>query len=168
MMGIGTALAVWNATHPVAVPEPQLLAPATPETVDKVNQLAGAIKTRLEPCPFVTEHMIHGGIYTRTVRLPANTVCAAVLINPPTTLIVVGSVDIYTNGELSHVDGATVMKGSAGRKIAFTTHSDVFMSMQFRTDAKTVEEAQREFTDEHELLVPLSRTDEHVVLITGE
>jgi hypothetical protein len=42
------------------------------------------------------------------------------------------------------------------------------MSMMFPTDAKTVDEAQKQFTDEHELLVPLSKAEDHLVLITGE
>ena len=42
------------------------------------------------------------------------------------------------------------------------------MSMMFPTTATTVDEAQKQFTDEHELLVPLSKVDEHQILITGE
>jgi hypothetical protein len=147
---------------------PISLVPALPASIDKVNRLAVAIKERLQPCPFVTEHTLHGGLYTRTVRLPADTVCAAVLIKVPTMLIIAGSADVYSNDEVIHVDGYTVLPGARGRKIAFTTYSEVAMSMVFPTAAKTVDEAQREFTDEHERLVPLSKAEDHLVLITGE
>jgi hypothetical protein len=40
--------------------------------------------------------------------------------------------------------------------------------MIFPTKARTVEEAQEEFTDEVELLVPLSDKDRHRTVITGE
>ena len=40
--------------------------------------------------------------------------------------------------------------------------------MMFATTLTDVEEIQKQFTDEWELLVPLSKVGEHVVLITGE
>jgi len=149
------------------VPLHTRLAPSTPVAIDKVRRLADALKT-LPQTPFVTEHMLHGGLYTRTVRLPPDTVCAAVLIKVPTVLILVGECEVWSNDELITVEGYSVLPGSAGRKIAFVTHSKVAMSMLFPTTATTVDEAQRQFTDEHELLVPLDRMDEHRVLITGE
>ena len=122
----------------------------------------------LPQTPFITEHLLHAGMYTRTVRLPANTAAAAVLIKVPTVLIFVGGARVYSDDEVIIVEGYSVLPGSAGRKIAFVTETEVAMSMMFPTTATTVDEAQRQFTDEHELLVPLSRADEHIVLITGE
>jgi hypothetical protein len=149
------------------VPTYGRLVPSSPEAIDKVRVLAEGLAT-LPQIPFVTEHLLHAGMYTRTVRLPAGTVCAAVLIRPPTVLILMGDVDVWSNGELIRLSGYSVLPGSAGRKIAFTTHSDVGMSMIFVTDAQTVDEAQKQFTVEHELLPPLSKADAHIVLITGE
>lgn len=146
---------------------PYRLAPSTPAAIDKVRQLADEL-LQLPQTPFVTEHLLHAGMYTRTVRLPTDTVGAAVLITPPTVLILMGEVDVWSNGDLIRTSGYSVLPGSAGRKIAFVTHSDVAMSMFFPTDAKTVEEAQRQFTVEHELLPSLAKADEHIVLITGE
>lgn len=143
------------------------LPPSTPEAIDKVRILAEGLQ-QLPQTPFVTEHLLHGGLYTRTIRLPADTVCAAVLIKLPTVLILQGDCEVWSNDELICTHGYSVLPGSAGRKIAFVTRSDVAMSMIFPTAAKTVDEVQREFTDEHELLVPLDRADAHQVLITGE
>jgi len=143
------------------------LAPSTPAAIDKVERLTAGLR-KLPQVPFVTEHMLHAGMYTRTVRLPAGTVCAAVLIKVPTVLIVVGKAEVWSNEELLLVEGYSVLPGSAGRKIAFVTYSEVAMSMMFPSTATTVDEAQKQFTDEHELLVPLDRVDEHIALITGE
>jgi hypothetical protein len=143
------------------------MAPASPQAIDKVNRFAAVLK-EMPQTPFVTEHMLHAGMYTRTVRLPAETAAAAVLIKPPTVLIFQGTADIYSDDEVIKVTGYSVLPGSAGRKIAFVTYSDVAMSMIFPTTVRTIEEAERQFTDEHALLVPLSRTDEHRILITGE
>lgn len=143
------------------------MSPSKPEAIDKVAKLATALK-QLPQVTFITEHMLHGGLYTRTVRLPPGTVCAAVLIKVTTVLILVGDCEVWSNDELIHAHGYSVLPGSAGRKIAFVTRSPVCMSMMFPTTATTVDEAQKQFTDEHELLVPLDRADEHIALITGE
>lgn len=143
------------------------MSPSSPAAADKVAKLATALK-QLPQVTFVTEHMLHGGLYTRTVRLPPGTVCAAVMIKPPTVLILVGDCEVWSNDELIYTHGYSVLPGSAGRKIAFVTRSPVCMSMMFPSTATTVDEAQKQFTDEHELLVPLDRVDEHIALITGE
>lgn len=139
------------------------LAPATPEAIDKVRQLTEVSK-QLPHVPFAIEHMLHAGMYTRTTRLPPGTVVTAALIKIPTVLIIVGACRVYNNDELIDVSGYTVLPGSAGRKVAFVTLSEVAMSMMFPTTVKTVAEAEREFTDEYEQLV----ADRHIVLITGE
>lgn len=160
-------LVVRSASTPM-LSTSKLLAPSTLIASQTVLKLADAIQTRLAPCPFVTEHQVHGGIYTRTIRLPAGTVGAAVKYKVPTTLIIEGSCDVWSNGELTHVDGYSVFRGSADRQIAFVTHTDIKMSMMFATTLTDIAEIQKQFTDEHELLVPLSNADAHVVLITGE
>ena len=140
---------------------------STPKAIEKVATLATALK-QLPQVTFITEHMLHAGMYTRTVRLPPGTVCAAVLIKVPTVLILIGDCEVWSNDELIYTHGYSVLPGSAGRKIAFVTRSPVCMSMMFPSTATTVDEAQRQFTNEHELLVPLDRADEHIALITGE
>jgi hypothetical protein len=142
--------------------------PATPAAIKKVNELAHAIRTQLPALPFVTEHVLHGGMYTRTVRLPPRTIIAAALIKRTTMLIIDGDCDVWVNDKLIRVAGYSVITGTAGRKFALTTYSAVNASMVFPTDAKTIDEAQREFTDEHEMLPSLANAGEHAVLITGE
>lgn len=143
------------------------IAPTTKDAAHKIEQLTTYVKT-LPPVKFVTEHMLHGGMYTRSTRLPPKTLCTAVLIVPATVLITVGDLDVWSNDEVVHITGYNVIPGSAGRKIAFLTHSEVAMSMLFPCTAKTVDEAEKQFTSEQELLVPLSELDRHRTLITGE
>ena len=143
------------------------LAKSSPESIEKVQQLTDVIR-EMTQLPFVTEHLLHAGMYTRTVRLPANAVCTAVLISPATVLIIAGSVDVWSNDELITVNGYNVIPGSAGRKIAFVTRTETAMSMLFPCKATTVEEAQREFSEEHQLLPSLALEDRHRIAITGE
>jgi hypothetical protein len=143
------------------------IAATTSGATEKIGKLTALVKT-LPQVEFVTEHLLHGGMYTRTVRLPEKALCTAVLILPSTVLITMGTLDVWSNDELTHVAGYNVIPGAAGRKIAFLTHSEVAMSMVMPCEAETVDEAQREFTSEFELLVPLSDVDRHRILITGE
>jgi len=152
---------------PDIVPLHTRLAPSSSTAIAKVRKLTEVLQ-QLPQTPFVTEHMLHAGLYTRTVRLPADTVATAVLIQVPTVLIVAGDARLFNDDDVIECSGFSVLPGSAGRKVALTTSTDVVFSMIFPTKAKTVDEAQKEFTPEHELLVPLSRVDEHLILITGE
>jgi hypothetical protein len=143
------------------------LAPTSQDAIATVERFCDEL-LKLPQIRFVTEHMLHGGIYTRTIRLPAYTAIVAVLIKVPTSLIFAGEADIYTNGDLVRVNGYSVLPGSSMRKVAAVTYSDFAVSMMFATDAKTVEDAEKEFTDEYDLLVPLSEQDRHTILLTGE
>lgn len=147
---------------------PYNIAPSTPEAIEKVSRLTVAMRERLPAVPFITEHLLHAGIYTRTVRLPANTLVAAVLFKRTTTLIISGSCDVWSNDEITPVDGYTVVPCAAGRKIALITRSAIAASMSFPSNAKSAEDAEKEFTDEYDQLPPLSNASAHVVTITGE
>lgn len=117
--------------------------------------------------PLATDHVIHGGIYSRTILIPAGVLLTGALIKVPTTLVLNGDVTVWTGiGEI-HLRGHNVLPASAGRKQAFVAHTNTFLTMLFPTSAKTVEEAEREFTDEWEMLASHS-SEFNSVLITGE
>jgi hypothetical protein len=162
----GPAIDLVPVSREISVPSTTLTA-STPEAINTVRRLETEMRKH-EQLEFVTEHLLHAGMYTRTVHFPADSLIAAVLFKVATVLIIQGSAEVWSNGELIRVDGYTVVPCAAGRKIALVTRSDLSASMMFPTDAKTVEEAQMQFTDEYEMLVPLSVPGAHTVLITGE
>jgi len=130
---------------------------------------------RAEQIAIPTEHLLHGGMYARTVRLvPASfavedqIVFTSVCIKIPTVLILHGPGAILTDDGWMPVAGYNVIAGSAGRESVFVTHGQpVEATMLFPTAAKTVEEAEREFTDETELLFSRRSTND-LVRVTGE
>lgn len=152
---------------PDLVPVYAKLAPTSQEGIDKVRRFAELL-LEMPQIPFVTEHLLHAGMYTRTVRLPPMTAIAAVMIKVPTVLIAMGEGRIYTGDEVIEVAGYSVLPGSAGRKCACICESEFAVSMIFPCTARTVEEAEKAFTDEYALLVPLSKAEAHEILITGE
>lgn len=116
--------------------------------------------------PIITYHLIHAGMYARTVTIPADAVITGALIKRATILILNGDATVATGEDSVRLTGYHVLPASAHRKQAFVAHADTQLTMLFPTSARDVEEAEAEFTDETDLL--LSRRDENVINITGE
>lgn len=137
----------------------------TAEDIAKVSQLEkllyGAAQEKIE-----TQHDLHGGMYARSICIKAGVMITGALIKLPTILIVVGNVIVYLGQESIELTGYNVMCAAANRKQSFIAKSDVYMTMVFPTKATTIEEAEKEFTDQHAEL--LSHTNNNVVNITGE
>jgi hypothetical protein len=121
-----------------------------------------------EQLPVATEHLFHAGIYARTVRLKPGTLITGALIRRATLLIVNGCVAMLVNEVWVSLHGYNVIPASAGRKQVFVTRSEVAMTMLFPTAAKTVEEAEKEFTAETDLLLSRRQNDGDTITVTGE
>lgn len=137
------------------------------EAVAKVRQLEQWALER-DQIDMPIEHTIHGGMYARTLMLPAGVMITGALIKVPTILIIAGNAIMYTNDGPAEIIGYAVLPASAHRKQAFYALEDTYMTMLFPTKAKTVEEAEREFTDEVELLTSTKDEGSNIINITGE
>lgn len=123
-------------------------------SVDSINLVRRFEEVALEQPQINLEiiHTFHAGIYARTVLIPAGVLITGALIKIPTCLIVSGTVKVFT-GEASHtLCGYNVLSAEAGRKQVFLALKDTTLTMMFATKAKTVEEAEAEFTDEFDML----------------
>ena len=139
----------------------------TPEMLEKVL----AAESRIMQAPQIdvqTEHILHGGMYARTVRLAAHVVIVGVLLKVPTVLIVQGSTLMLAGDKWYRLDGYQVMPAQAGRKQVFVTNEETSITMIFATSAKTVEEAEAEFTDETGKLLSRRKDGNDIVTVTGE
>lgn len=134
------------------------------ETVRKVEAIAKA-KPQVD---IETTHTIHSGIYTRTVSLQPGVMITGVLVKRTTTVIVSGRVLVYLEGEMKELEGYNVLPASANRKQIFIALEPVHITMAFATDAKTVEEAENEFTDEGTILSSRLPDSVNHIIITGE
>lgn len=142
------------------------------EAIDNVRALE---RDRLQwpQIPIAIDHVIHGEpirAYYRTMFIPfvpPGVLVTGVLVKVPTTLIIHGDVTVYLGDSEMRWRGHNVVPASGGRKQAFVAHADTYVTMTFPTMARTVEEAEREFTDETDLLA--SRRDGlNSILITGD
>ncbi len=116
--------------------------------------------------PMLTKHLLHAGMYHRTVKLQKDEYLTGALIRIATAVTISGDVEVFTGLEWVRYTGYHVIPASAHRKQIFVAHSDTYVTMAFVTSAKTVEAAEEEFTEEAALL--LSRYNENEVIITGE
>lgn len=152
---------------PAAIRTAGMLPAMSGAAVDKVRQLEAAL-WNAPHAPLKTHHVLHGGIYARTIWLPAGAVITGALIKVPTTLTISGDAMVFIGEDAIELQGYNVIPASAGRKQAFVAHTDTHMTMSFATSARTVQEAENEFTDEAHLLLSRRQPEHDVVIITGE
>lgn len=130
--------------------------PVTEEQNQWFEELCGKV-AQLPPVEIKTEHHLHAGMYSRTIYVPAGAAVVGTLIKCPTQLIAHGHFQITDGGVTQEFNGFHVFDGNAGRRAAVVAFSDSAFTMVFPSNAKTVEEAESEFTDEPERL--LSRNE---------
>ena len=138
------------------------------EVIANVSALEQAFKTN-DQTVIPTHHTLHGGMYARTIYIPPGIVITGALIKRATLLIVEGRGQVYTgvNGGRS-IKGYNVFSASAHRKQVFVSETGINMTMVFPTSAKTVDEAEQEFTDDFESLWSRNPDAVNHVNITGE
>lgn len=150
-------------THEIAV------RPAIPAMSDaaitKVREWE-SLAIQKPQAPLHTWHHIHAGMYARTIMLPADAMLTGALLKVATMLILSGDAVVFLGDNSLRFTGYHVLPASAGRKQVIVAVADTYLTMMFATKAKTVEEAEHEFTDEFDLLV--SHRDDNTIVITGE
>lgn len=118
-------------------------------------QAVRALESALLASPQVNvpiEHSLHAGVYARTARIPAGAVVTGAEIKVATVLVLSGDATVYTGDGEIRLTGYHVIEADAGRKSAFLAHADTALTMLFASRARSVDEAEREFTDEFDAL----------------
>lgn len=136
--------------------------------IDQVRRLEG-LAMQLPQVAIETGHVLHAGLYARTVRVPAGVVITGALVKIATLLVIDGDVLVHVDdGPPLRLQGHHVLPARAGRKQAFFAQADTHITMIFATAATTVAEAEAEFTDEADLLVSRRNVGSNHIIITGE
>ena len=138
----------------------------SPQAIERVIRLEDHLLATQEQLPILTEHSLHAGLYARTLRLFPDAVITGALIKIPTLLITSGHCYVWLDGLVQENHGHVLMRAAAVRKTAFRAITDTSLTMCFATAAKTVEEAEAEFTDEASCL--MSRHPGAINIVNGE
>lgn len=143
------------------------LTPPSQATLEKLARAQELILAQPQ-VPVATEHLLHGGMYARTIRLIPGEWMIGSLIRLATTLIVHGDCAVVIGDETLELSGYNVIPGCAGRKQLFLTHSVVEMTMIFPTSSTTIEEAENEIFSESEQLMSRKDNSQDTITVTGQ
>lgn len=136
------------------------------DAIEKVRRAELEVMT-LPQMDIPTEHVLHGGMYMRTIFIPKGVILTGVVVKVPTMFIVAGEIVTYTENGTKHLKGYCTFTADAHRKQILHTLQDTYITITMASNAKTVDEAEREFTDEVELLASHHETSINRTLITG-
>jgi hypothetical protein len=150
----------------IPVTQTTTIKPMSAAAIDVVSNLEAEM-LKAEQVDIQTVHVIHAGLYSRSIRMPAGVVLVGALVKIPTVLTISGNCSMLIDGEWIEFAGYHTVPASAGRKQVFYAHADTFITMTFKTDAQTVVQAEAEFTDEFNKLMSRESSGD-IVIITGE
>jgi len=140
------------------------LAAMSSAAIDTVRRAEDCSLAHLPQRAIATEHVFHAGLYARTIMIPQHVFLTGALIKIATLLVVDGHALVYVGeDEPFEIRGHAVLPASAGRKQAFHAQTDTWLTMVFATAARTVDDAERAFTDEYEKL--FSRRNAETIVI---
>jgi hypothetical protein len=144
-----------------------ILQPMLEDAIARVSLLE-AFAAELPQVEIATHHVLHAGLYARTILIPAETTLTGALVDIPTTLIVCGDCTVALGGGLTErLTGHHVLAAQGHRKQAFFAHADTHLTMVFATKAKSVREAEDEFTAEAHKLMSRQPGHANTIVVTG-
>lgn len=97
-----------------------------------------------------TTHLTHGGMYARTILIPAGTVLTGALTNMDNICVLFGDITVTTDEGPQHLRGFHVLPAKAGAKRAGVAHADTWWTTLIATDATDLDEIEKQMTDEHD------------------
>lgn len=149
------------------IPTIAALVPPSPVMLDKLAQ-AQDIMFAQPQIPIATEHLFHGGMYARTIRLIPGMWMMGSLIRLATTLVIHGDCMIIVGDRQIELTGYNVIPGCTGRKQLFLTRGPVEMTMIFPTSVQTVAEAEDLVFAETDCLASRKDSSRDTTTITGQ
>lgn len=99
-----------------------------------------------------TTHALSGGVYARTVFIPAGTVVTGATHRKDHICIIDGDVQTILDGESRRIDGRVVINGEKGVKRAVYAHSDTLWTTVCSTELTDIAEIEAELVEEPEQL----------------
>jgi hypothetical protein len=104
-----------------------------------------------------TSHVVHGGMYARTVLIPAGTTMTGAMTNADNICVVCGDITVTTDDGPMRLVGFHVLPAKAGAKRVGVAHADTYWTALFVTDKADIQDIEAQLTDESERL--LTRRD---------
>lgn len=114
-----------------------------------------------------TQHIIHAGVYARTVLIPKGVTVAGVVVKRTSCLIICGHVTVFIGDDKAkEFKGYNLLTTDANRKQVFVAHEDTYLTMLFATRSQNIHDAENEFTDDGEFLMSRKSDSLNEIIIT--
>ena len=118
---------------------------------ESVRRLEDHLLT-LPQVDFQTSHVIHEGICSRTILIPAGAALTGAQTNLPNICIVSGDITVTTDDGPKRLTGYHVLSAEAGFKRAGVAHADTYWTTIWKSDLTDIRELEDEMTDESHML----------------
>ncbi len=141
--------------------------PMNDEMIERARKFEASAR-QMPQAEIETTHMLHGGMYARTIKIPAGILLTGALIKIATILIIQGDVRVYIGEKSVNLTGYNVISASANRKQVYLTNSETFITMVFPSKYDNIKDAEKQFTDEVDLLISNNLNSINTVISTGE
>ena len=119
------------------------------------NEMVAEMQSAVLALPQVvldTSSLLHGGMYARTIRIPAGTMLTGALTAMDNICIVHGDITVTTDEGVQRLTGYHVLPAKSGARRAGITHSETHWTTLIPTDATTVDDAECALTKEADML----------------
>ena len=100
----------------------------------------------------ITTHVLSGGMYARTIRIPAGVALTGAVHKTDHINIVQGDITVMTDEGMRRLTGQHVLPTKAGMKRAGFTHSETLWTTICKTDGADIASIENGLVDEPERL----------------
>lgn len=120
-------------------------------TIEKVEALEALILKHPQ-VDLQTKHELSGGVYARTIFIPAGTVLTGARHKKDHVNIVFGDITVSTDDGMKRITGYHVIPTKAGMKRVGFAHADTAWTTVCQTELTDIEEIENELVEEAEKL----------------
>lgn len=137
------------------------------EAIAKVNALRD-MALSVEQADFETSHVLHAGMYARTMNLAAGNMVIGSLLKVQTIVVFHGDAHVFVGDSTIRLTGYHVIPAEAFRKQIFVAITDSMITAIHATKATTISEAEDEATSESENLLSRRTGAKNILQNKGE
>lgn len=99
-----------------------------------------------------TEHVLSGGVYARTIHIPAGTVLTGATHKKDHVNVVCGDISVTTDDGVKRITGYHVLPSKAGIKRAGIAHADTIWTTLCKTDLTDIKAIEDDLVEESDRL----------------
>lgn len=99
-----------------------------------------------------TQMLVHGGVCSRAIMIPAGCCLTGALTSLPNTCIVLGDITVTTEQGVRRITGFAMLPAEPGAKRAGIAHADTWWITCHHTELTDVAEIEDEMTPEADML----------------